>query len=81
MIEVNVVGAMNDTPNYPDPFDGTDSAAAIATAGLKFPICRPIVTIPVGATTSDLPICVRASGPEAILRRCAAASAFALRGA
>lgn len=53
-IEVHAVGTQNDTPTYPDVFDGTDSAETISNAQIKAAICRPVALIAVVATTSDL---------------------------
>src|SRR5262245_26938863 len=52
-IEVHAVGALNDTPMYPDVFDGTASTETITSAGIKQAICRPIAVILVDATTSE----------------------------
>jgi len=52
-IEVSAVGALNDTPTYPDVFDGTDSAETVTSAGIKQAICLPLAIILVDATTSD----------------------------
>jgi hypothetical protein len=52
-IEVSAVGALNDTPLYPDVFDGTDSAETIASAGIKNAICVVVANIATIAT-SDL---------------------------
>jgi hypothetical protein len=43
-IEVHVVGMLDDT-NWPDVFDGTDSAETVASAGIKGGICRPVAVI------------------------------------
>lgn len=53
-IEVHAIGSINDTPTYPDVFDGTDSAETVSNAGVKAAICRPVAVIQVPATTSDL---------------------------
>lgn len=52
-IEVHAVGALDDTPTYPDVFDGTDSAETVTSAAIKAAICRPIGIMLVDATTSD----------------------------
>jgi hypothetical protein len=52
-IEVHVVGAIEDTPTYPDTFDGTDSAETVTSAGIKPSICRPVGIMLCDATTSD----------------------------
>lgn len=54
LIEVHALGSQNDTPTYPDVFDGTDSAETINNAQIKGAICKPVAIIPVVATTSDL---------------------------
>lgn len=50
-IEVHAVGATNDTPTYPDVFDGTNSAETITAAGVKYPICRAIALIQTNSTS------------------------------
>ena len=40
LIELHVVGSLDDTPTYPDVFDGTDSAETITSADIKPAICR-----------------------------------------
>lgn len=52
-IEISVVGSLNDTPTYPDVFDGTDSDETITSAGIKAAITYPVALILVDATTSD----------------------------
>lgn len=52
-IEVHAVGALNDTPEFPDVFDGVDSAETITSAGIKGAICRPIGIMLVDATTAE----------------------------
>ncbi|MGH7947903.1 MAG: hypothetical protein ACREQF_01595 [Candidatus Binataceae bacterium] len=54
LIEVHCVGALNDTPLYPDVFDGTNSAETVSNTGIKAAICRPVGVMLVPATTSDL---------------------------
>lgn len=44
-IEVHAVGALDDTPNYPDVFDGTESAETITSAGIKSAISALLVAI------------------------------------
>ena len=39
-IEAHIIGALDDTPTYPDVFDGTDSAETITSADIKASICR-----------------------------------------
>lgn len=52
-IEVHAIGALNDTPLWPDVFDGTDSGETITAAGVKYPICRSIALIQTN-NTSDV---------------------------
>ena len=52
-IEAHAVGALNDTPAWPDVFDGTESAETVTTANIKAAICRPVGIMAVGTTTSD----------------------------
>lgn len=54
-IEVHAVGTLNDTPTWPDVFDGTDSAETVTSAGIKDSICRPIASMLVDATTTNRP--------------------------
>lgn len=54
-IEVHAVGSLDDTPTYPDVFDGTDSAETVQSAGTKSAICRPVGIMLVDATTTNLP--------------------------
>jgi hypothetical protein len=49
VIEVHVVGMVNDT-EWPDVFDGTDSAETITSAEIKASACRPAAVI---ATTNS----------------------------
>lgn len=57
-IEIQCVGAMDDVPNWPDVFDGTDSAETIGItadgASVKVTICKPIAIMPTVTTTSDV---------------------------
>jgi len=53
LIECHVVGSINDTPTYPDVFDGTDSAETITSDGIKPAICKPVAIIRVDTPTSD----------------------------
>jgi hypothetical protein len=39
-IELHAVAAQDDTPNWPDVFDGTDSAETITSADIKNAVCR-----------------------------------------
>lgn len=54
-IELHVVGSLDDTPTYPDVFDGTDSGETIQSAGTKAAICRLVGAALVDATTTNLP--------------------------
>lgn len=44
-IRTAVVGATNDTPLWPDVFDGTDSAETVTAAGIYNAVCRVISDI------------------------------------
>lgn len=50
-IEVHAVGALDDVPNYPDVFDGTESAETITSADIKGAICAPVAIMPTSNTT------------------------------
>lgn len=39
-IELHVIGALDDSPTYPDVFDGTDSAETITSSDIKAAICK-----------------------------------------
>jgi hypothetical protein len=58
LIEVHAVFALDDTPNWPDVFDGTDSAETIGAtadgASIKPMICAPVAIMPTVTTTSDV---------------------------
>lgn len=41
-IELHAIGALDDTPTYPDVFDGTDSAETITSTDIKTAICKRI---------------------------------------
>jgi hypothetical protein len=51
-IDVSVVGSLNDTPNWPDVFDGTASAETVTSANIAASILKPIATI-LGDSTND----------------------------
>lgn len=51
-IEVWAVAPINDTPAWPDVFDGTDSAETIASSDIKASICRLVAYITT-SNTSD----------------------------
>src|SRR3990167_8212117 len=50
-IEVYAVGAINDTPTYPDVFDGTDSAETVTNSYVKQAACKPLAIL--GVTSSS----------------------------
>ena len=52
-IEVWAYASVNDTPTYPDVFDGTDSAETVTSAGIKYACLRQLASMAVDATTSD----------------------------
>lgn len=49
-IEVWVIGTFDDGTNWPDVFDGTDSAETISSANIKNAICKNIAIMNVDAT-------------------------------
>lgn len=51
-IEVHAVAALNDTPTYPDVFDGTESAETITSADIKNGICANVALMTT-SNTSD----------------------------
>lgn len=51
-IEVHAIGAIEDTPTYPDVFDGTDSAETITSSGIKAAIVATVANI-LANNTSD----------------------------
>lgn len=51
-IEVHAIGALNDTPLYPDVFDGTESAETITSVDIKNAICAAIAIMST-SNTSD----------------------------
>ncbi len=51
-IEVYAIGSLNDTPLYPDVFDGTDSAETITSADIKSAICK-LLALLTTSNTSD----------------------------
>jgi hypothetical protein len=52
-IEVWAYGARNDTPDYPDVFDGTDSAETVTTRNHAIDTLAWIATMQVDSATSD----------------------------
>lgn len=53
VIEIWAFGAMDDTPTWPDVFDGTASAETITSAGIKNGLLKLVAVLQVDATTSD----------------------------
>ena len=51
-IEIWLYGSVNDTPTYPDVFDGTDSAETVTSANVKKSALRLLDRIFVDATAS-----------------------------
>lgn len=54
VIEVLAVGSEDDTPTWPDVFDGTGSAETISNANIKASICRYVARIQADDGTSDV---------------------------
>lgn len=52
IIRVGVVGARNDTPNWPDVFDGTDSAETVTGAGMYNAVVRIAAEMAATSTAS-----------------------------
>lgn len=50
-IEVWAVGSWDGT-NWPDVFDGTESAETITSADIKAAICRPVAVMATGSTSN-----------------------------
>jgi len=50
-IEVWCVASFNDTPTYPDVFDGTDSAETVTSADIKYLALKRIAIIPTDSTS------------------------------
>lgn len=46
--------AYDDTPTYPDVLAGTDTAKTITTANILYTSCKPVASIVVAATTSQV---------------------------
>jgi hypothetical protein len=53
-MDVCLVGVLNDTPTWPDVFDGTDSAETVTNQEIKDQICKPVTTISIISTTSNV---------------------------
>ena len=52
-IEVHAIGAMNDTPDYPDVFDGTDSVETFTSDDIKLSVTpQAIIPMPTDNTSS-----------------------------
>jgi len=51
-IEVIAIGSEDDTPTWPDVFDGTDSAAIITSSGVKNAIARYLAVITAASTSN-----------------------------
>jgi hypothetical protein len=51
-IEVWAIGPLNDTPTWPDAFDGVDSAETITTDAIKASICRLVASISTDTTAN-----------------------------
>lgn len=54
VIHVMAYGSQNDTPTYPDVFDGTDSAETITNAGVKTTALAFLSILNVSAATSNV---------------------------
>lgn len=61
-IRVAAVGCLNDTPTWPDPFDGTDSAETVPDTGTYDAVCRMLAEIAGDNTASQ----VWSFGPTAL---------------
>lgn len=51
-IAVYVGAILNDTPTYPDVFDGTSSAETVTSADIRNSILRPVATITTDTTSN-----------------------------
>lgn len=51
-IDVSVVGCINDTPEWPDVFDGTASAETVTSSNVAAAILKPVETI-AGDSSND----------------------------
>lgn len=51
-ILVYVGGILNDTPTYPDVFDGTSKAATVTSAGIRAAILRQVISIDTDTTAN-----------------------------
>lgn len=52
VIEVHAIGALSDTPTYPDVFDGTDSAETVTSALIKQAIVAPVAMLSTDSTSN-----------------------------
>lgn len=50
-IEVWAYASFDDTPNYPDVFDGTDSAETVTSDNIKFSALRLVASMSTGSTS------------------------------
>lgn len=50
-IEVHVIAALNDTPSWPDVFDGTESGVTVTSAGIKQAIAATLAIIQTNNTS------------------------------
>lgn len=64
-ILVTVVGSRNDTPAWPDVFDGTDSAETVSKQGIFDQVCKILAAIVTDATASQ----TWSFGPESVASR------------
>lgn len=53
-IEIWVGGVLNDTPTYPDVFDGTSSAKTVTSADIKYAVLKLAATIRTDATANRI---------------------------
>lgn len=53
VIEINSVAALDDTPTWPDVFDGTTSGETVTSVGVKSSICLPVEFLNVDSATSN----------------------------
>ena len=53
-INVYVGSLVNDSPSYPDVFDGTSSSETVTSADIRNAILRPAATIITGATANRI---------------------------
>lgn len=64
-IEIWLIGTLEDTPTWPDVFDGIDSAETITSNGVKYAICKLVKAITI-ESTSDRTYWF---GPESVAQR------------